>query len=324
LIENNIYDADFDAVFGLNKREEVQNPRWWGGEPIWVTAQKQGQIAASFFFPGTETPIMGMRPTFWKEYEHELPNEQRVDTVLSWLDLPRDKRPTIFTMYFADVDDAGHGFGPVSEEVRKAVLKVDENVGRFLEGLRARKIDKKINLLITSDHGMAAYKPRDAVILDEMFDTGDAVRIFWVGEFTQIFPKEGKEEKIYNEIKAKIPPTLQIYRRGEFPERLNFGKNKRIAPIVVTASEGTVIMNRQRYEQIEKRGELDKIRGGHGYDNALVSMRATFIARGAAFKKRKTVEPFENIEIYNLMCRILGLTPAKNDGNLERVKHLLR
>lgn len=324
VIENNIYDSHFDAVFMLSKREELQNPRWWAGEPIWVTAEKQGQRAAAFFFPGTETLIKGIRPTFWKEYDHDLPNEQRVDTVLSWFDLPVEKRPTVFTMYFADVDDAGHASSPYSEATEAAVLKVDQNIGRLLAGLRARKIDKKVNLIIVSDHGMQPYLPREAIILDEMFDIESAEQIFWVGEFTQIFPKEGKEDEIYNRIKAKLPPTADVYRRGAFPARYKFGKNSRIAPIVVVPKAGSIIMNRKRYREMEEKGTLDKMRGGHGYDNQLESMRALFIARGAAFKKGKTVEPFENIHIYNLMARILGLTPAENDGNFDVVKKMLK
>ena len=324
IVENNIFDTETKTVFGLDKREELRNPKWWGGEPIWVTAEKQGQIAASFFFPGTETPIQGVRPTFWKEYEHDLPNEQRVDTVLSWLDLPKEKRPTVFTMYFADVDDAGHASSPDSEATRAAVLKVDANVGRLMDGLRARKIDKKVNLIIVSDHGMQPYLPRDGIILDEMFDADSAERIFWVGEFTQIFPKEGKVDEIYNAIKAKLPPTAEVYRRGEFPARFKFGKNKRIAPIVVIPKAGAIISNRKRYKEMEERGTLDKMRGGHGYDNQLESMRALFIAHGKAFKRGKVVEPFENVHIYNLMARILGLKPAKNDGNFEVVKDILK
>ena len=324
IIENNMYDAETKAIFGLDKREEITNPRWWGGEPIWVTAEKQGQIAAAFFFPGTETPIHGDLPTFWKEYRHTLPNEERVDTVLSWLDLPREKRPTVFTMYFSDVDDAGHASSPYSEATKAAVLKVDGNVGRLMDGLRARKIDKKVNLIIFSDHGMQPYLPRDAIILDEMFDAESAERIFWVGEFTQIFPKEGKEDEIYNAIKSKLPPTADVYRRDEFPARYNFGKNKRIAPIVVLPKPGAIIMNRKRYKEMEERGTLDKMRGGHGYDNAAASMRALFVAHGSAFKKGFVAEPFENVNVYNLMCDILGLKPAKNDGNIGIIRSVLK
>jgi predicted AlkP superfamily pyrophosphatase or phosphodiesterase len=324
LFENNIYDKEDNTVFGLNKREEVQNPKWWGGEPIWVTAEKQGKIAAAYFFPGTETMIQGRRPSYWKDYDHNFPNTQRVDTVLKWLDLPVEKRPELFTMYFSDVDDAGHAYGPDAEETRLAVMKVDSMIGRLVSGIASRKLQNVVNLIITSDHGMVSYTPSNALLLENMFDTTMAEKIFWVGEFTQIFPKPGKEEEIYESIRSKLPPTARVVKRGEFPPELKFGKNKRIAPIVVVPGEGVVIMNNRRYEQYKQRGELDKIRGAHGYDNRYESMRATFIASGPAFKKNLTYKPFENIHIYNLMCSILGLTPAENDGDFRVVRSMLK
>ena len=165
---------------------------------------------------------------------------------------------------------------------------------------------------------------RDAVVLDDYFDKNDAERIFWVGEFTQIFPKPGKEDEIYNRIKAKLPSSAEIYRRGEFPVRFKFGKNPRIAPIVVIPKAGAIITNRERYDAAVKKGTLDNTRGGHGYDNALPSMKALLIAHGKAFKKCKIVEPFENIEVYNLMCAILGLKPAPNDGDFSNIKEMLK
>lgn len=324
LIENNMYDAERRESFGLANRKAVQDPAWWGGEPVWNTAQKQGQIAAAYFWPGTETAIGGMQPKFWKDYDGKVPNDTRVDTVLGWLDLPVAERPTMITMYFSDVDDAGHNHGPESPENREAVLRVDANIKRLVDGLRARGILDRVNLIFTSDHGMAPYKMRDAVVLDEMFDTNDAERVFWVGEFTQIFPKPGKEDAIYNAIKAKLPKTAKIYRRSEFPKRFNFGKNKRIAPLVVIPEAGTVITTRERMNRAEKDGRLDAVRGAHGYDNDIVEMRAMFVGHGGQFKRGYVAKPFEMVDVYELICKILGLDPAKNDGKLKRIRSVLR
>lgn len=321
IIENNIYD--FGTTFSLHNREEVQNSRWWLGEPIWVTAEKQGQRAAAFFFPGTETEIKGVRPTFWKQYEHNLPNEQRVDTILSWLDLPLNERPTFYTLYFSDVDDAGHGFSPNSEETKAAVLKVDQNLSRLMTGLRARKIDKKANLIITSDHGMATVYQKNTVKLDEYFDFEKTERILWTGEIVQIFPKEGKESEIINALHGKISHA-ECWRKSEIPTRFNYRNSPRIAPIICSAEEGWILSSRERFETAQKRADFEKPRGSHGYDNQLASMRAIFIAHGRAFKKGKVIEPFENIHIYNLMTRILRLEPAKNDGNFALAEQILR
>jgi len=321
IIENNIYD--FGTIFTLGKREEVQNSRWWLGEPIWVTAEKQGQRVGAFFFPGTEAEIKGVRPTFWKTYDGKIPNSERVDTILAWLDLPREKRPTMYTLYFSDTDDTGHAFSPDSKEVTATVQKVDGDIERLVEGLKKRKINRKVNLIIVSDHGMATVYQKNVVLLDDYFNFTDTERILWTGEIVQIFPKNGKETEIINSLQNKINHA-RCWRKSEIPERFHYNNSPRIAPIICSADEGWVLTSKERFEETKKRVDFDKPKGAHGYDNQLESMRATFIAHGKAFKKGKTVEPFENIEIYNLMCKILNLTPAKNDGDFEKVKHLLR
>lgn len=320
IVENNIWD--FGATFTLDKREEVQNSRWWLGEPIWVTVEKQGQRAAAFFFPGTEAEIAGKRPSIWKEYDGKIPNEERVDTVLGWLDLPSATRPRLITMYFSDTDSAGHGFSPDSEEVRTAVNRIDSALGRLVAGLEKRKIDKKVNLLIVSDHGMATIDQRNAVVMDDYFEQSKTERVLTTGEIWQVFPKEGELDNIMTGLSRIQHATC--WRKADIPARLNYNEGKRIAPVICSAAEGWSIMSRERYESQKKGEGYLKPKGAHGYDNRYQSMMATFIAHGKAFRKSKIVEPFENVEIYNVMCKILGLKPAKNDGNLDHVRGMLK
>jgi predicted AlkP superfamily pyrophosphatase or phosphodiesterase len=324
IVENNMYDKEFNAVFTLSKREEVENGRWWLGEPIWVTAEKQGQRSGSLFFPGTEAEIAGKRPTYWKRYDSNMPNPERVDTILSWLDAQPAERPTCLSLYFSDVDDAGHEFSPDSVETKRAVAKVDGEIGRLVKGLQARKIFKRVNLIIVSDHGMATVDLNNAILLDEIFDTELAERIFWTQEIVSIFPRSGKEEEIYSALKARLPPQAKVYRKSETPERFHYRNHQRIAPLVVLPEEGWVLTSRQRFAAMKEKGDLRKVKGGHGYDNGLESMRAIFIAHGKAFKQGKVVEPFENIHIYNIMTQSLGLRPAKNDGSFAVARYVLR
>lgn len=322
IIENNIYD--FGAVFGIDKKPEVQNPRWWLGEPIWVTAERQNQLAASYFYPGTETPIQGVRPTYYKEYNGKSPNDLRVDTVLGWLDLPIEKRPTMVTLYFSDADDAGHEFSPDAEETRYAVLEIDDNLKRLIDGLKKRKIYGKANLIIVSDHGMATVNRNNSIFLDDIFDIKKTTeRVLWTGEIVQIFPKANEETKIIAALKAQIKHAT-CWRKSEIPERFHYQASPRIAPVICSADEGWILTNHKRFDEWRERDELRGLRGAHGYDNQLKSMRATFIAQGAAFKRGAIVKPFENIEIYNLMAQILGLIPAKNDGDFNLVKEMLK
>lgn len=323
IVENNIYDPAFKGVFTLSDRKEVEDTRWWLGEPIWVTAENQGQKSGSIFYPGTEGEIAGRRPSFWKPYDKEMSNDVRVKTILSWLDLPRDQRPTFLALYFSDPDDAGHEFGPISKETKRAVLKVDAEIGRLVLGLKAREIFSQINLIIVSDHGMARVNWRNAILLDELFDTHLATRIFWTREIASIFPKAGKEDEIYLSLKRKLPPQARVYRKTEMPARFHYSQSPRIAPLLVLPAEGWILTNRQAFAEMQAKGETKGSRGGHGYDNRLPSMRAIFIGHGPAFKKGRVVRAFENIQVYNIMTRILGLKPAPNDGNYEAAKTVL-
>jgi len=323
IVENNIYDAGFNAVFTLSDRNEVENSRWWLGEPIWVTAEKQGQKSGSIFYPGTEGEVAGIRPSFWKRYDQNISNAERVDMMLSWLDLPRGQRPTFIALYFSDTDDAGHAFGPVSKETKRAVLKVDQEIGRLVQGLKAREIFDQINLIVVSDHGMAPVNWRNAILLDKLFDTNLAERIFWTREIVSIFPKAGKEDQIYGRLKRTLPPQASVYRKAEMPARFHYSQSPRIAPLLVVPKEGWVLTNRETFAEMQAKGDAKNSRGGHGYDNRLRSMRAIFIAHGSAFQQRKVVAPFENIQVYNIMTRILGLKPAANDGDYEAAKAVL-
>lgn len=314
IVENSMYDEGLRAVFTLSDREQVRDGRWWEGEPVWVTAERQGQRAGSVFFPGTEAEIAGHRPTYWKPYDERMSNAARVDLLLSWLDLPPAERPTCLSLYFSDVDDAGHDFGPDSAETARAVARVDAALGRLVRGLKARGVLRRVNLIVVSDHGMAAVDLNNAVLLDRIFDPASAERIFWTPEVVSIFPRAGKEEEIYSALKAGLPPQAQVYRKSEVPERLHYRRHPRIAPLLVLPEEGWTLTNRQRLEELRARGDLRRPKGRHGYDNALASMRALFIAHGPAFKQGRVVEPFANVHIYNLMARILHLNPAPNDG----------
>ena len=322
IVENNIYD--FGEIFRIDDKKQVQDSRWWLGEPIWSTAQKQGQIAGSYFFVGSEAKIAGEYPTYRRAYNGNVPPEMRVDKVLGWLDEPVDRRPTFISMYFSDTDDAGHEFGPDAEETRYAVLNTDRYIRQLTDGLARRGIENKVTIIVVSDHGMAARDQRNAVLMDDYFDTTDktlADPILTTGEIWQIFPKPGKEDQLVERLRTI--KNAVCWRKAEIPDRLHYD-GSRVAPIVCTSDEGWNMTSRRRFEDAKKSPDFGQIRGSHGYDNRYQSMQALFIARGPALKSGYVAEPFENIHVYELMCKILGLKPAKNDGDLDRVRILLR
>jgi len=323
IVGNNVWD--YDTEFTLSKVVEVEKSRWWWGEPIWVTAEKQGQHAASYFWPGSNTEIEGILPTFTRRYNANVPNAMRVDGLLAELDKNVETRPTMLTMYFNDTDNSGHEFGPDSEAVKYAAWNVDSAIERLMAGLKKRKIDKKVNVIVVSDHGMASVDQHNAILMDNYFDLKDKSltdSIVTSGELWQIFAKDGKVDQIMDGLKNI--QHARCWRKADVPERLHYSTGRRVAPIVCSSDEGWFMTDSKRYAAQKISPDFDLTRGAHGNDNEIRSMMATFIAHGPAFKRGYIAEPFPNIDVYELMCKILGLKPAKNDGNLKDVKKMLR
>jgi predicted AlkP superfamily pyrophosphatase or phosphodiesterase len=315
IISNTMFDPEFNEGFSLRNLKAIRDGKWWGGEPLWVTAEKEGQIAATYFWPGSEAEIAGRRPTFWKEYNHSVPDSQRVRDIMRWLELPVAQRPTLLTLYFATVDDAGHAFGPQSDSVKFAIKAIDRVIGFLIDELSARGIFEKINLIIVSDHGMAQTSSERIIFLDDYVDS-TLVRVIDWSPVAQLLPSPGKEDEVFRRL-SSAHPHLKLYRKAEIPERWHFRNHRRIMPIIAVADEGWLISSRRG-------GRRREAGGDHGYDNQAPSMRAFFAARGPAFRSAAEVEPFENIHIYNLVCRILNLTPAPNDGDDSAISMLLR
>ncbi len=316
IVANAMYDPVFDATFSLSDRHAVADGRWWGGEPLWVTAESQGQRTAPLFWPGSEAEIKGVRPTYWKPYEGSLADHDRVATVLSWLDLPPARRPTFVTLYFSDVDSEVHRHGPDGSEARGALRRVDAALGQLVEGLEDRGIADQVNLVVVADHGMATTAPDRVIFLDDYLDLA-TVRVSDWSPAAAIWPAAGAEEAVVRALRA-APVPWAVYRRGEIPARFHYRHHRRIAPVLVVASEGWSITRRAGFRPARYAG------ADHGYDNALPSMRALFVARGPAFASGVTVPPFQNIHLYELMAAVLNLSPAPNDGSLDSVRVMLR
>ena len=63
LVDNSFYDPKKDLTYGIGKKEIVQDGTWYGGTPLWVLAEQNNMIAASYFFVGSEADVQGVRPT---------------------------------------------------------------------------------------------------------------------------------------------------------------------------------------------------------------------------------------------------------------------
>jgi predicted AlkP superfamily pyrophosphatase or phosphodiesterase len=317
IVSNTIKDTVLGR-FTLRDTAAARDPRWWGGEPIWVTAVKQGSRAATFFWPGSDVAIGGVRPTYYKDYDGSVPNTERVRQVLEWLSLPPDSAPALVTLYLGDVDQAGHDFGPASPETDSAIARVDRAVGALLQGMQKRGLDRRVNVIVLSDHGMTELKPGRLIYLDDYVDTA-TVDVVDLGPMASLNPRGGNEAGLYRRLE-EAHPHLTVYRKAQVPEQLHYRAHHRIPAIIGVADEGWAVTTRGA---VAARSGRRPLRGHHGYPPSVPAMRALFLARGPRLARRTVVEPFENIHVYSLVAHLLGLTPAPTDGSLDSIKSVL-
>jgi len=317
IVHNTMRDAELGR-FSLSNREAVSDGRWWGGEPIWVTAERAGLATATLSWPGSEAEIQGRRPTRWHVFDGERPIPKRVEMVLGWLSEPEHTRPRLATLYFEHPDSAGHHHGPHSPEVRAAMREVDAGIGTLLDGLEAQGLLDQVNIVVVSDHGMAEVPASHIIATEDMVPAGKA-EIVSVGQVIGVAPHPGQEEAVAA-VMVGAHAQYACWRKGELPARWHYGQHPRVPAIICQMHEGWDALPGRFVEQRQASGQT---RGSHGFDPALESMRAIFIAHGPAFKRGATVPAFENINIQPLLLHLLGLPAMPTDGTLAPVRPAL-
>ncbi|WP_394778574.1 ectonucleotide pyrophosphatase/phosphodiesterase [Undibacterium sp.] len=313
IVGNTMEDARIqpNSRFKLSDHGAVADRRWWDeAEPIWVTAEKQGIRTGTMFWPGSEADIHGVRPTKWLPFDGKLPPAARVDTLLGWLDgVPSTAAPSsqfgFMTLYFDDVDHAGHESGPDAAQTTEAVARVDAAIGRLLAGLKARNINA--NIIVVADHGMAAISKQRVIRLDHVAPEG-SFRTVTAGTYAGIEAAPGQESVLAAAL-LKPQDHMQCWRKADIPARFEFGHNARVSSFLCLADVGWMIATD------EKNAERTSEGGAHGYDNAAPEMRALFLASGPAFK-HVTLKPFDNVDVYPLVMSLIGVKALPNDGNI--------
>ncbi len=319
IVQNTMEDPAIPGVrFALSNRVAVGDERWWNqATPIWISADRAGLRTATMFWPGSEAPIHGQHPDYWKPFDAKTTPSRRVDQVLAWLDLPIAQRPRFITLYFDGVDHAAHRHGPDSPEVDAAMVEVDAALARLRDGLAQRGLRDAINLVIVSDHGMAAVPNDQHLVMDDVVPI-DAVDVVTLGVSAGLRAKPGHEDIVEAALLSKHE-HMQCWRKQDVPARLHYGQNARIPPLLCLADVGWIIASRAEIAQ-----RSDASIGEHGYDNAAPQMRALFIAQGPAFRQGVVLAEFPNVDLYPLLTTLLGIRAEPNDGDLAPLRPALR
>uniref|UniRef100_A0A3B4ZXY4 Ectonucleotide pyrophosphatase/phosphodiesterase 7, tandem duplicate 2 n=1 Tax=Stegastes partitus TaxID=144197 RepID=A0A3B4ZXY4_9TELE len=291
-----------------------------GSLPIWITAQRQGLKAGSLHFPGTAATYRGENVTVKQVephfYDHSNETDWRLNinkVIGEWF---HQQDLDFVSLYFGEPDLVGHKYGPDSPERQEMVRQVDRTVGYIRNKIQDHGLTDRLNIIITADHGMTTVLRGglvEEIILSKIpgFSFTDIqFQLLDYGPLGMLLPKEGMLEKVYQALKGSHP-HLHVYKKEEMPTRLHYSKHPRLLPIILITDPGYILL------------PLNFNNGEHGYDNEVMDMKAFFRAVGPDFQSNLTVDPFDLVDLYPLMCHLLGINPEIHDGHLDKSKDML-
>ncbi len=314
VVGNTMEDASIPGErFSLSNDKAMQDARWFGqAEPVWVTAEKRGIATANVFWPGSQAPIHGVLARDHLKYDVKMTAEARVDAVLGWLDKPVAQRPAFVALYLEDLDHAGHDFGPDSVQLAEALARVDAAMDRLMRGLQQRGI--AANVVITSDHGMTAVSQQRVIALDRIAPA-QSYRVVTSWAYAGIEPLPGKEEELAAALR-KPQEHMQCWAKADIPARFHYGQNARVPAYICLPETGWVIA--------AKSDSTLKNKGNHGYDNLAPDMQGLFIATGPAFKPGVVLPAFDNVHVYPLLMKLLGIPALPSNGSPDPTASALK
>ena len=324
IVANRFYDPERDAEFDYRDRDTVQDGSWWGGEPIWVTAENQGLVAAAVFFPGTEAAIGGVRPTEWRPYDGRAPNRNRVRSVLDWLARPPETRPHLTTLYFSLVDSAGHRLGPAAAEMADSVQRADALLGELLDGIDALPHGDRVAVIVVSDHGMAAVEPERRQSLPPAA-AGDGIRAVPAGPAVSLHVADRARRGPIRDAINESVRYARAYLREEMPDHLHARASRRLGDVIVVPEVG-VMVDVRGIEGVAARLQrvADYPAGMHGWDPRAPEMHGILLAAGPGIARGARLPAVESVHVYPLIAHLLKLRqPDFLDGRLDAVEALL-
>lgn len=314
IINNTFYDEGLGGLYRMGSREMVTNAGAYFGEPVWVTAEQQGIRTACYYWVGSEAPVLGTYPAYRKRYDESVPYLERVDQVMDWLTLPLDQRPGLVMLYFDEPDHTGQLSGPENPATGKEIEYLDSVLGYLRGKIASLDYGDRVNLIVLSDHGMGDVSPQRYINLYDHLKEGWTVRVVGGNPVYLIDPVEDYQDSIVNALNRVDGMTA--WEAAEIPHRLHYGTSTRFPGILVAADSLWSIGTQP--------GGAGYTGGAHGYDNAFTAMHTIFYAEGPAFKENFAAPAFPNVDVYNIICHILDLKPAENDGDFQRVSSIFR
>ena len=309
IVNSQFWAPEKGELFSMGDSATRYNPYYFGGEPIWVTAKKQGVKSASIYWVGSDVAIQGLYPDYYLRWDNEprLTYPQRVEEALRIAKLPESERPSLLMVYFDEPDWTTHHYGPIAQESEAVIEELDSLMGILYRGLK--ELDYGVNLIVTSDHGMTEISDEKFISIEQTVNPDWVERIVSTNP-TTIFCKEGCRDSLFNQL-SKVK-HISVWRKEEVPAHLNYGTSNHLGDIIVAPDLGWQFATTPR-----------GLNGAHGYDINEPDMQIIFRACGPDFKRGYTLpHTFSNVDLYSILAELLKIEPAKTDGSLEKVQEL--
>lgn len=319
-VDNLFYDKARGDYFAMSKKEKISDGSWLYGTPLWSLAEQQGTLSASLFWVASNSDAGGTRPTYYYNYHENFSEEKKLDILINWLELPAEKRPHFITYYLPQADKAGHFYGPEAKETEAAVQLIDKTVSQLAQRVGALNLPN-VNFIFVSDHGMITVDTAKPLQIPELLSDQQKYMVFNAQTLLRVMVKDPRDVMpTFRTLKRNRTEDYKVYLTKRFPKRLHYGaKDDRFQRI------GEIMLVPRAPKIFLERGASTKA-GKHGYDPQRVpEMKASFYAWGKAFRPAVTVRPFQNVNVYPLVARILNLkitTPI--DGKPSLLHKILK
>ena len=302
IVGNRFPSADRSDWYEYKDRATVQDGRWYGGEPVWVAAERAGLGSAAFYFVGTEAPVDGVSPGDWRPFDDSVPGRARVAQALAWLARPEPARPHVVTLYFEHVDVASHRHGPATAEVAAAVARVDGWLGELLDGIAALPIADDTYVVVVSDHGQLPTRQDEAPVVIEDVAALDGVAAVDHGSLAMLFldsPDPVRAARIRDAINAQWGHG-RAWLRDEAPAAWRTAGSERMADVLVQAEPGYTVVSRHR-------ADVNLTAGEHGWAPQARGMHGVFLASGPRLPAGRRIDTVVAVDVYPLLLAMLGL-----------------
>lgn len=301
IIANSFLNRATGARFSLSNPKTKYDARFYHGEPLWLTAQRQGLHTAVFYWPGSDVAIDGHYPDLWHSYDEKphLTFTQRVDGIMQ--QLTAKKSPDLIMAYFEEPDASGHSYGPQAKQTRAAVENIDSLLGSLWTRIGKAGLQDQVNLVVVSDHGMAWFTPSRQITV------GRYLHKDWYQSIEGNLPANiyAAQRWQQDSIVAALSHVahLHVWRKADIPQWLHYQSDPNIGDVLVLPDEGFLFTDETCHDG-----------GVHGFDPAYSDMHALFRAMGPDVRVGENIGAFSNTAVYALVCRLLGISPAPNDG----------